>query len=132
MGDVDIGHDKRVAPDTGDTFAAGLGTPVYSGTFTYVHIVADFYIGHFPVEFQVLRDGPHYRPREYAAVLSHFDIVEYGRMRKDMAAVPDFNELVDESVRADLDVIPYFRIRMDCCKWMYLIHGEKIFISLNS
>ena len=124
---VGVGHKQGIAADLCNPLAAGFGASVDGGTFTHCHIVSKFHIGHFSVEFEVLRNGSHNGPRENAAVFAHLHIVENGGVGKDFAVVSDFDEFVNISVRAHFHIFAEFGIRVDAGKRMNLCTHIRLF-----
>ena len=120
--DVHIGHDEGVASYLGHTLAACLCTAVDGCTFADGHIVTDFDICNLAVELEVLRDGADYRSRENRAVPAHLDIFEYDGMRKDLAAITDFDIVIDVGVRTDFNVVSELCVRAHCRQWRDFVH----------
>ena len=124
MGDMDIRHDERIAAHLCQELSAGLGTAVDGGALADGHPVTDFHPGDFALVFEVLWDGAHDRTGEYGAVAPHLHIGKDDGVRKEFAAVADFDMVVDEDVRTDFDVVAEFRVGTDRRERMDLIHGQ--------
>ena len=132
MGDMDIRHYESIVADLGHAFAAGLGTTVDGSALTDSDTVADFDIGDFTVEFQVLRNSSDYSTREDFAVLAEcYIFIDYS-IRMNLAAVTDGNVIINESKRADFYVVAEFCLRADECKRMDVIHFVLYFTSESS
>ena len=58
-------HDESIVANPGNSLAARLGAPVDGGALADGHVVADFHVGDFTVELEVLRHCAHYGSREY-------------------------------------------------------------------
>ena len=124
MGDMGIRHDERVAAHLGQELAAGLRAAVDGGALADGHPVADLHPGHLAFVLEVLRDGAHDRAREDGAVAAHFHIGEDDGVREELAAIADFDVVVDEDVGADFDVVAELRVGADRCERMDLIHRQ--------
>ena len=124
MGDMDIGHNERVAAHFGQELAAGLRAAVDGCAFADGHPVADLHPSHLTFVLEVLRDGAHDRAREDGAVAAHLHIGEDDGVREELAAIADFDVVVDEDVGTDFDVVAELRVGADRCERMDLIHSQ--------
>ena len=106
VGDVDVRHHQGVVPDTGDSLAAGFGSPVDGGAFSDIHPVADLYPGLFSLEFQVLGNAAHDGAREDGTVPADLHMVQDGGVVQDSASVANFSVCIDEGKGPHLYIVP--------------------------
>lgn len=106
----------------GDTLSAGLGSSVDGGALADGHIVTDLDIGHFSIEFEILRDGSDHGAGEDFAVGSHLDVWVDDCMWMYLGVVADLDVVIDEGVRSDLYVFAQLCIGAYSSKRMNFCH----------
>ena len=102
----------NIIADLGDTLSAGLGTTVDGCTFTDIHSVADTDISHFPVKFQILRNGTNHSARENGAIRSHFHIIKNRSMGQNFTTITFRYMLIYISIVTNFYILAQFGIGM--------------------